>query len=487
MIPLLLTLAAAASQDLSVQAEAVATHPTASGYRHLAAAYEQAGEFTAASAAFQAASERYAKLGDLNAAKVLLDQSLRYRTEVRPYIQGPAQVSDPPGRARLEPAYGCYVGANIEREEGPRDPGDFDDQIGKPQAVFFIYRKYGMPFPSDYASRLRSLGAGLQIAWEPSDLGEVRDDEFLEGFAADIGRSRIPVFVRFASEMNGDWTPYHNDPKAYIEKFRLVADVMHRNAPNAAMVWCPNEIPEATIPSYFPGDDAVDWVGVNFYSVLFNDGDRYRSASWRNPSDALRFVYQTYSARHPIMVGEWAATHLSVVDHVDRTDFAVDKIGQFYAALPRLYPRVKAVHWLSMNTEKYAEGERRLNDFCLMDDPDVANAYSKAISSDYFLSKAVFEGDQPVPDHQIVELGKDAVLSGDAVLSCFIRSYEDHPHVTYTLGDVRTFDAGSATGPYEIHVDTHLFPNGPLGVVVKVYDHRNRLAGSRSVIVVVRN
>jgi hypothetical protein len=487
MLPLIFAIVAFTSQDLADQASAVAHHPTAAGYRALAAAYEAAGEYTPASVAFQEAADRYAKLGDLNAAKVLHEQSMRYRTDLQMFIEQPNEAAQPWGAARLEPGYGCYVGANIEREDGPRDPGEFNDRIGKNHAIYFIYRKYGLPFPSDYARQLRRLKAGLQIAWEPSNLDEVQDDSFLEDFASKVAQSGIPVFLRFASEMNGDWTPYHNDPVAYTNKFRLVAAVMHRTAPNAAMVWCPNEIPEMTIPSYFPGDEAVDWVGVNFYSVLFNDGNRDRAADWRNPADALQFIYQTYSAKHPIMIGEWAATHMSVVDHLDRTDFAIDKIGQLYAALPRLYPRVKSVNWLSMNTEKYAEGERKLNDFCLMDDRDVEDAYSKAIAPEYYLSEAVIDGDPPSPETRIDTLEKNAVLSGNAVISAVARSYEQHPHVSYTLGDTRTYDAGTATGPYEIHVDTHMFPNGPLKIVIQARDHRNRLAGSRTITVTVRN
>jgi hypothetical protein len=488
MIPLLIGLVVIQSQTLSVMADQVAKHPTAAGYRALAAAYEEAGRFSQASTAFEAASERYAKLGDLNAAKVLAEQALRYSTDLRLFVEQPNTNEQRQGAARLEPAYGCYVGANVEREDGTRDPGEFDEQIGKPQAFFFIYRSYGNSFPTEYARKMKRIGAGLQIAWEPSNLDLVQDDQYLERFATEAADSGIPVFIRFASEMNGDWTPYHSDPVLYREKFRLVADVFHRIASNAAMVWCPNEIPEMTIPDYFPGDDAVDWVGVNFYSVLYNDGRSDRVASWRNPTDALRYVYARYSANHPIMVGEWAATHMSVVDHVDRTDFAVDKIGQLYAGIPRMYPRVKAVNWLSMNTEKYAEGDRKLNDFCLLDDGDVASAYSKAIAPDYYLSRATLDPDKvDVPKNVLVPVSKQCVVKGDAVISALVRSYDQHPHVIYTVGSVENYDGGTATGPYEIHLDTRDYPNGPLGIQIKVIDSRGRIAGVSSATLTVNN
>ena len=61
--------------------------------------------------------------------------------------------------------------------------------------------------------------------------------------ADDMARSHAKIFLRFASEMNGDWTNYHNNPAEYRRKFRLVHQVMRRRAPNVATVWCPYTFP----------------------------------------------------------------------------------------------------------------------------------------------------------------------------------------------------------------------------------------------------
>src|ERR671932_397214 len=97
--------------------------------------------------------------------------------------------------------------------------------------------------------------------------------------------------------MNGSWTPYHGDPPRYREKFRLVHSVLRRKAPNAVLIWCVNNIPDAEIDPYYPGDDAVDWVGVNFYNVLYFDNDRSRPADRVHPADMLQRVYARYAAR----------------------------------------------------------------------------------------------------------------------------------------------------------------------------------------------
>lgn len=340
-------------------------------------------QFQLASEAFLKAADGYDKLGDPNAGKVLRERGSRYGSKIELYTAGSVPETK---LARGEPASGMYLGVNIEREDETRYPQSFNNLIGKKHAMFFMYRKYGVGFPVAYAKELKKAGAALQIAWEPGSLSEVRDDRYLQQFAKDIRESGIPVFVRFASEMNGNWTPYHGNPALYREKFRLVAEVVRTIAPNAIMVWCPNTIPEQPIPDYYPGPEAVDWVGVNFYSVIYNDSDRSRAADWRFPTDSLDYVYNRYSAVHPIMVAEWAASHRASIDGADKPAFANQKIIEFFRTVPLRYPRLKAASWLSFNALKYAKGDRQLNNYSLFDNPAVAEGYKNAIADPHFLS-----------------------------------------------------------------------------------------------------
>jgi hypothetical protein len=418
---------------------------------------------------------------------VLQIQAERFETKIRLFYERPADVTRLRNNytgARLEPIYGCYVGAFIDRDDGIQstyvaddqrhgDHDEFNQAVGKDHAIFFQYIRYGRPFPDDWTGRLKQAGAAVQIAWEPKTLAEVQDDEYLRGFARDAKASESPVFLRFASEMNGAWVPYHGDPAAYKEKFALVARVMHEEAPNVAMVWCPNEIPEAEIPLYYPGPGAVDWVGLNFYSVLYNDADRARGAEWRNPADTLRYIYNTYSKAHPIMIGEWAATHQSVVDKVLRPDFAINKIGQLYSALPRIYPRLKAVHWLSMNTLEHAMPGRQLNDYSLMGDPLIAKRYGQMISSPYFLSKVPLDKPAIAP-YEIAELTPGTSIPAGTKLSAWVKTYEQRPTVQWVIG-------GTAMPPIVGAGDYEVVAERGGKVELRVKDSSGRLAGSLSV------
>ncbi len=479
------------------QLEAIArANPDAANWRALSDAYVASGQYAKASQAFAKASALYAKFGDLNAAKVLEIQAQRYETQIGMFYD---KVPDYYGlqrnytRARYEPVYGCYLGAFIDREDGVKeefhdndqlfkDPGGFNQAVGKNQAIYFTYLRYGRPFPKGWARRLEKVGAAAEIVWEPDSLDDVENNSYLQRFADDCLRSGIPIFLRFAGEMNGSWVPYGKNPAQYVQKFRLVSNVVHNYAPNVAMVWCPNEIPEDTIPSYFPGDDAVDWVGVNFYAVTFNDADRARGAEWMNPADSLAYIYHRYSAKHPIMIGEWAATHQSVVDNLPRPDFAATKIAQLYSALPRIYPRVKAVSWLSMNTIKYANPGRQLNDYSLLDAPRVAAAYSRAISSPYFLT-AVPDSIALCAPVQIAPLSQGAKLKGKVHLSAFVKTYDQHPTVQWIIAGKPTLST-NVPGSYDMDLDTTHY-SGNLTIQVVVKDSQGQVAGSASTTVAV--
>jgi hypothetical protein len=128
--------------------------------------------------------------------------------------------------------------------------------------------------------------AGLE-AVTPDAARELAD--VLAGYWRDHG---VPTIVRFAHEMNGSWYPWGQQPAAYVDAFRTVAAAVHEHAPASAMAWAPNEgsgypftggphagddpaldtdgdgdITNRDDPyaPYWPGDDAVDWVGMSLY------------------------------------------------------------------------------------------------------------------------------------------------------------------------------------------------------------------------------
>lgn len=314
----------------------------------------------------------------------------------------------PQALAPYEPPSGCYVGAYIELDPVVKDDiARFEQLTGKKHASYFRYVGYGQPFPFAWANRLKALGAMPHIAWEPNEgLGKVQDDAYLQGWAQACAYYREPIFLRFASEMNGDWEAWSGDPDRYIAKWRLVCNVMRRVAPNVIMVWCPFATPKSTIPLYYPGDEYVDWVGLNVYSVVVHEGNINKRAV-ENAVQHLEFIYNLYSSRKPIAVCEYAATHFCQATNGETVDFAVREMRRMYEAIQLRFPRVRMINWFSVDTVE--EGLAH-NDYSLTTNATVLATYRSLVSSGYFLSKVV--GSRPAA---VAAVGPAVALPGTAV------------------------------------------------------------------------
>lgn len=443
-------------------------------WRQLADRAAQRGYYAVASEAYRKEAKVYQQTGDLQAARAEELKAGRYSTEIELYIEKPAaQGPKQPPPARLEPERGCYIGAFIDRDDNVTsrvlesqrhgDISEFNQLTGKAHACFFMYRSYGMDFPRQWAESVKAAGAIPQIAWEPSRLGQVQDDAYLERWVDEVIALDCPVFIRFAGEMNGEWTPYHGNPAEYRRAFRTVYKAFRR-ASKAALIWCPNSVPSTGIDAYYPGDDACDWVGVNLYSVMFLDNDPKRPGDQLNPIDLLDPIYRKYAARKPIAIGEYAASQESALDAHPRPDFAIDKMRQLYESLPTRYPRVKLISWYDCNNLVHARAGRQLNNYLLTEPQKVLEAYRAIVKSPYFLGAGQLSA--PVV---ALPLGSGDTLRPGAGLVLWSRSYVQRPRVFLRVD-------GKLVSDRSRWVITGLEP-GKHKLEVLVYDHKNRLAG----------
>lgn len=468
---------------------------SAYAWRQKAEAFVRQGKYAQASDAYRREAAIRRRQGDVNGAKVEEMKADRWSSEVRLFAHLPdgRPASSRTALALWEPPYGCYIGAFLDRDErlgSPfldenhqrhQDPEAFARLTGKKHASVFCYLSYGKRFPSRWVSWLKARGVVPHIAFEPNQgLNAVRDDEYLRQFARDAARANWPVFLRFASEMNGNWTRYGGNPLLYRTKWGIVREVMANIAPKVAMVWCVNAIPEKPIPFFYPGDAYVDWVGVNFYSVPFHDNNSARPGLHENPADNLRYIYGQYAARKPLMVCEFGASRMSAVDNRDRSGWAAKKIAELYAALPRIYPRVKLIDIFDNDNLTYAQPGRQLNNYSVTDSETVRAAYARAVSPDYFLSDVT---DAPRPTPVVPLKDGQPVPRGILRVSSWARTYSDRFSVTYAV-DGREVRKITEFGPYE--ADIPLPASGPRRIQAIVRDDKGRIAARTEARVVVR-
>jgi hypothetical protein len=469
-------------------------------WEDLAFAYVKAKMYDKAPEAFRKVAEFYRQEGDVNAAIQFEMKAEKFEADAQIYKEVPSELSDHRfyTGAKFEPVHGCYLGVFIDNEDkltqrfpetiewisgSNRKPtytkqrpaaAPFDKEVGVKHAIFFLYVGYGVRFPARWAADLKAHNAAAQIAFEPETLDDVQDDEYLRQFARDAKASGIPIFLRFASEMNGNWTPYHGDPAKYIEKWKLVTRVMREEAPNVAMLWCVFETPITKVEQYYPGKEWVDWVGVNVYSVPYFNNDPKQPAFWRNPADGLKFVYDKFSANHPIMIAEYASSHLSSLDNVYRGHDAEVKLSQFYTALPRLYPRVKAVCWLSMNAIVHAIPGRQKNNYSLLYDEGKTRRYREVTNSPWFLHDLT-STEIPSSPIRYERVSPGATIPFPAKLSAWARAWENEPTIEWML-DGKQAVREQRVGAYEWQ------PKKPGRIELRVTDSRGVLAADTQAI-----
>jgi hypothetical protein len=210
---------------------------------------------------------------------------------------------DRPGLARLEPAGGAYFGVNLNWDTD--SPAAYSRRLGRAPAVYVEFAQFpleaaGRAHLDTVIDKVSAVRGMALLTLEPHrGLGAVTP-----AAAAELGdllgtynRRGVPVFVRFAHEMNGSWYPWSQQPAEYIRAFRTVADAVHQRAPASATIWAPNygggypfaggaheakpgtpdfaaldtngdgKLTMADDPyaPYYPGDDVVDWVGMSLY------------------------------------------------------------------------------------------------------------------------------------------------------------------------------------------------------------------------------
>lgn len=468
--------------------KAAAISAKASTLRKLAEAYELSGKFQKAAETYSREADVHKRQGAVNTYLATKNKADALNTEIEVFTESQgASVNRP--LAKYEPANGMYFGAYIEQDEiashGSNKYQIFNEMTAKQHSIFFKYHNYGEPFPSSFADNVRNAGAAVHLALEPNKgLDRVMDNDYLRQFARDAKDSGVPIFLRFASEMNGDWVAWSKNPDQYIKKFRLVSKIMKEEAPNVVLVWVPNSVPVHNIKDYYPGDEWVDWVGVNLYSVPYFNGNRQQPADHVNPLDLLDYVYDQHANRKPIMIGEYGASHFSSVGNKDMTKFGVTKMNLFYQGLKLKYPQVKAVHWFSVNTlkAKFVDANRRLNNFSLTENKQVLNAYKSIIHDPYFLSKVVngpLVEDQTSPGTVISNLQGQVVRDSVKGLG-FAKTYDPYiSKVVYRLNGA--YVSEQTQYPFRFALDYQKLKAGTNKLEIVVFDSENRQAGSKTI------
>ncbi|MFG0248965.1 MAG: glycoside hydrolase family 26 protein [Phycisphaeraceae bacterium JB051] len=237
-----------------------------------------------------------------------------------------------------------------------------------------------------YAQTSRNLGMTPLIAWSwmdwhdkktsPSlqDVVTGKYDWYFDDWIKGVKEFGDPIFIRLSHEMDGDWYPYsegwkdnptRNTAADFIAYYRYVVDRFNKaGVKNVAWVWCVNGDRSGgkDWPDYYPGDQYVDWLGIDPYSS-------------RNPREMIEPLLTMYPNK-PLMIPE-GGTGPSQTKWNNNFTSNEAWINELFDVIAE-NPRVKALCWFEFGSE-----------WKLANDPKQLKAYQARITDKRFDISAV--------------------------------------------------------------------------------------------------
>jgi hypothetical protein len=320
----------------------------------------------------------------------------------------------PPGDGSPSALYwGASIGSQLTGEQAPWDMGavaKFEQIAGKKVSLVNFFSPFancpasGGPcsfyaFPTGPMESIRQYGAIPVFSWSsqsiPSKLSEpgfqLSDviagsyDSYIREFAQAARRWGHPFFLRFNWEMNGNWFPWSegvngNQAGEFVAAWRHVHDIFTSvGAGNATWVWCPNVDPDGVLHdlgSLYPGDEYVDWTGLDGYNWGLNPAnpDRWRSFNELYESTYNRIVGAVAPGK-PMLIGEMGST--------EEGGSKASWIEEALTAIPADYPQIHGLLWF----DTYDDGM----DWPIETSASSANAFADAIQSPAYIAESAVE------------------------------------------------------------------------------------------------
>ncbi len=378
-------------------------------------------------------------------AKSRIDQ---YTTTVGLYTDG---GSAPYFGAKNEPQNGVLFGLTADSKTRSLVPNE---------SAILMYHELGYQPVYDTEINLQYAAEnGLTVEFALNCPGEGTDIRNFESKKYDIENisnilkkyPTVPILLRFGAEMN-IW-PDLAEPSQFKEAFRYVSQYFKQHNPNVAMVWSPGSVSNwgMDMNNYYPGDEYVDWVGVSLYinkyfmgnpDVPTYEEEFFKTGINADPILLMKEVIEKYGERKPIMIsesGQGAIIRSSYVSE-DATDWAIQKMKEFYHYLPMVYPQIKFVAYF----DTYVNGE--VNNYCLATNPRMQNQYISLVNSPRLIKKQNSNATmcyQPIYDN----ISVDSILP----VSCYAHVYNDSvASVSYYIDD--TLRASASEMPYTSYI-----------------------------------
>ena len=358
-------------------------------YNQIGLAYKELGRYDESAATFQKLYNYAIQYGDelYDYIKASKARVLQYTSTAQMYIDGGTST---------------YYGAKNEKVNGVLfgmcANGATRSKL-KNESMVLTYQELGqnlLAYNTGVVRNAASEGIAVEFALNcPKEGYDIENIHKYDSYLKEISDMfkkypKVPIYLRFAAEFD-IWTDL-TDAESFKTAFRHVSDYFKKRNSNVAMVWSPNQVSNwyIDINDFYPGDKYVDWVGISLYAQPYFLGDKnqseeneivFKTGINSDPVLAVKDIVETYGNRKPIMISESGLGHKLVKSGENTTNFALQRLEEYYSYLPMVYPQIKLIAYFDW----YVDAPQEKNDFRLSTNSKLQNKYIELTKGGRFI------------------------------------------------------------------------------------------------------
>lgn len=276
-----------------------------------------------------------------------------------------------------ESTEGIYIGAYSDKNISlGQDIRNYEAAVDKKQAFqVFQYKQSGDLKPLD----LLKCIAAKQTPYIKILPDKSEDLTVIYQFIGDINQAyNIPLFVELYPV--GETL---EDPMSYKAYYQRAYKLIKKYNTDVTMVW--SSALERAYDSilYYPGDQYVDWVGLNVYLPKYKANERYQP----DYKECIDYWYKTYQEQKPMIISTLAVSHFSRVDHTYTIQDTKNKFAYFYDEMIQDYPRIRGI--LHADVDMYQVSSRGKDDYRITSQQKLLETIRSYFKQALFLEEVV--------------------------------------------------------------------------------------------------
>jgi hypothetical protein len=213
-------------------------------------------------------------------------------------------------------------------------------------------------------------------------IGEGYFDSYISNFSEKLKNLKRPVFLRFAHEFDNPFYPWYLEGTEASSKFKKAwihaYEIFQKNGVTN-VIWIWNPWKSNNVESYYPGEEYVDWIGVD----ILNYGKQNHDGKWHEFESLYKPFHDEFAKlpKTPVIISEFGTLK---DDHKQGEWFqnAFDKIENEFKEIKSV------IYFNSKVDNNFPDGRQKGKkiDWTIADDQVIKNAFLDTEVPNYVFS-----------------------------------------------------------------------------------------------------